>query len=370
MKESKKLRVIHISRGFCDYLIELVNALSHFAEVHLILSLSDEWVENFLKPEVIVYKSKSPRVNNFYNINTLFKTYKYIKCINPDIIHIQNGVVWELLLIRLLKNIPFVITVHDVTMHPLRKRNLLERYQQHFLDYGIRKAKCIILHGSKMIELAKKRYSNLTSIMLYENIDHGIISRYGSSVGSEIPRNNVVLLFGNIDANKGIEYFIKAERYVRQVLSEVTFIIAGNARDPFYYKRIVDEDQRIVMRLRRQSDAEVNELFCLADVLVLPYIEASQSGVLQLGFSYGIPSIVTRVGGLPDIIEHRANGLIVEKKNALKLAEAIVELLTNVGLRKKIISNIIAQRADRFDWRNIAKKTLSAYINVLRIGKK
>jgi glycosyltransferase involved in cell wall biosynthesis len=367
MQKKNNLKVIHISRGFCDYVIEFANAMSEKVEFHCVLSSKDEWIERELRREVIVYKSKAPRVNNICNIISLYKTYNYIKNIRPNIIHMQNGVIWELLLIKILKNIPFIITIHDVTKHLTRNRYASQYHQQYFLDYGVKNAKGIIAHGNKMLEKTKSWHNHRKSSALYENIDHGIISRYGSSNGSEIPINNIVLLFGSIDAYKGVEYFIEAEKYVRQVLKDVTFVIAGHTNDPAYYKRIVESQQNIELKLRRQSDSEVHDLFSSADVLVLPYIEASQSGVLQLGFSFCLPSVVTNVGGLPDIIVNKMNGLIVEKRNSFALAKGIIELLTNINLRKRVIANMKEQRANRFNWSNIADKTVRMYNVILSV---
>ena len=62
-----------------------------------------------------------------------------------------------------------------------------------------------------------------------------------------------------------------------------------------------------------------------ADVLALPYIEASQSAVLKQGFSFGVPAVVTRVGGLPDEVRDGENGLMIEPLDPPALADRVRE---------------------------------------------
>jgi len=59
-------------------------------------------------------------------------------------------------------------------------------------------------------------------------------------------------------------------------------------------------------------------------VVVLPYISATQSAVVQLAFGFGKPVITTRVGGLHEVVQDGVNGLIVPPQDEVALAEAVI----------------------------------------------
>jgi glycosyltransferase involved in cell wall biosynthesis len=355
------MKAVYIQRGLGDYVIELLNSIVEFVEAHIILSNNDEWFQQYLSPKAGIFMSKAPRVGSLLTIFSLLSIIRYIHRQQPDIIHLQSGVIWELALIKLFPHIPFVITIHDIIKHPVRKST--PSAPQFFLDYGARQAKGIIVHGNTLFRTAQNRYPRQNKIW---SINHGIISRYGKNIADVIPKNYGVLFFGGVNAWKGIEYLVECEPFVRYSIPKAKFIIAGFTLDSNYYQNLIRPGQNIEMRLARQTDKDVQALFKWADVLVLPYIEASQSGVLQLGFSFCVPSIVTEVGGLPDVIRHEDNGLIVPPKDPVALARAIVYLMTDIPLRQRIIDKMAIERESRFNWNQIALQTFKAYQEIVR----
>lgn len=346
-----------------DYVIGLVNGMSTFAETHLVVSESDEWCRECLVREVKVFRSGAPRVGNLFNLASLLNVARYISREKPDIVHLQSGVVWELALVKMFRRIPFIITVHDITKHPVGKLSAPSSPQR-FIDYGARNSAGIIVHGDVLLKTAIDRYPRDKTIT---SLDHGLITRYGSGLASADPRNFGVLLFGNVNAWKGIEYLVRSEPLVREAIPQAKFIIAGHTMEQDYYRSLVQPGQNIEMRLSRQSDDDVRALFQWADVLVLPYIEASQSGVLQLGFSFGLPAVVTGVGGLPDVVTHEKNGIVVPPKDPGALAQAIIRLLRDTTMRQEIIKRIAFERETRFNWTHIARQTVDFYRQVIDV---
>ena len=90
------------------------------------------------------------------------------------------------------------------------------------------------------------------------------------------------------------------------------------------------------VRNRHIPDEEVAELFTDADIVVLPYVEASQSGVLAIAYAFGKPVIVTDVGELASAVEDGKTGLIIPAKDGGALAEAILRLAANPEFRTKL----------------------------------
>lgn len=352
------MKVVMISRGFCDYLIGLLNALSSKVELYFIVSKADEWIVEYLNKDVNVIYAKTPNVSSMKNLFGMYKMVREIRKISPDIIHFQSGIVWENLIFKSIKS-KFVTTVHDIVKHPTRTK--MRYIPQCVLDISVTQSDAIIVHGESLRKRAQKIF-NLKNIY---SIDHGVIQRYGSGKAKiEIQTKNI-LFFGFIDKWKGIEILVKATPIIAKEIPDVKIKIAGGTGKREYYKTLLEGEPIIDADLSRQSHEQVAILFQWADVLVLPYIEASQSGVLQLGMAFGVPPVVTNVGGLPDVIKNEKTGLIVEPENSEELAHAVIRLLIDTKLREIVISNLCKERSTRFNWNCLAEKTYQVYKTVV-----
>ena len=140
-------------------------------------------------------------------------------------------------------------------------------------------------------------------------------------------RGRRILFFGKVRRYKGLDVLLAA---MPTALARVDceLLIAGEFYEPVEkYQRIiraggVEDKVRIVNRY--VSNEEVGSYFAGADVLVLPYLSASQSGVAQIALANGLPIIASRTGGLPETVTEGVNGLLFEPGNADELAEKIV----------------------------------------------
>jgi starch synthase len=351
------MKVLHITRGFGDYAVEIINGVSRYAESSAALSLADEWIAEHLDNDVRRFFSKAPSVSRIGNIPAIGRIIRLIARERPDVIHIQAGVVWELLLLHVFPTIAKVVTVHDVVRHPSKESGQL--ILQGVIDHAARAADAVIVHGEALRADALKRFGRDMDIFV---VPHATISRYGEGIGSTCSRNGGrVLLFGTLDEWKGVEYLVAAERRIRQTLPSVEICIAGRAVAPDYYRSLVESDQQIQMDLRRQSDEDVRRLFQWADVVVLPYIEASQSGVLQLAFAFGLPTVVSDVGSLAEVVTNRITGLVVQPRNIQQLADSVIEILVDSNLREKVINNVVDQRRQRLSRDSVGRKTVEIY---------
>lgn len=361
----EKLRVVYITRGFSDYIVELVNGMSRYVEAHVVLPGNmDDLVDSF-KDEVVVYRSHSPRTRSLGNINYLRKLIKYIKDIKPDIIHMQSGAMWELVLKFFIKDTPFVVTSHDPIKHSRHKLIDLHETPQFIVNKSLSQADAVIVHSSRMKKLVQNKLPKVIKNKPLYDVPHGVLSKFGTEICSVKPKCANVLCFGRIEAYKGIKYLIEAEPLIRAEIPQVKIIIAGQCREKDYYRSLISNQQHIELELERQPDSDVTGLFKWADVLALPYTDATQSGVLQIGYSFALPAVVTNVGGLPDVIKNQENGLLVPPKNPNALAKAIVRLLRDTGLRQKIISNLVEYRENVYSWDNIARKNVKIYNDII-----
>jgi glycosyltransferase involved in cell wall biosynthesis len=97
---------------------------------------------------------------------------------------------------------------------------------------------------------------------------------------------------------------------------------------------------------------EVETYFRAADVVVLPYTSATQSGIAQIALSFERPVIVTRVGGLPEAVREGETGFVVPPNDSQALAAALLELFA-VGTTTRLAPHLSGE-ADRFSWAAMA----------------
>ena len=142
--------------------------------------------------------------------------------------------------------------------------------------------------------------------------------------------DKAMLFFGRIKPYKGIEYLIDAFRLLLRTRQDYRLIIAGRAdTGDSYWKSLLNDVRDYTQRGSAIiipefiPDHETEVYFKAADVLVLPYRRIYQSGVLFLGFSFGLPALVADVGSLRDEIVEGQNGFVFKPEDPVALADAI-----------------------------------------------
>jgi glycosyltransferase involved in cell wall biosynthesis len=145
-----------------------------------------------------------------------------------------------------------------------------------------------------------------------------------------------VLFFGRIWEYKGLDYLIRAEPLIAAQVPDVKFIIAGTGEDFARYRRLMEHPERFVVHNEYVSDEMRARLFRQASLVALPYVEASQSGVIPVAYSFGKPVVATSVGGLPALVDDGRTGFLIPPRDEQALATAIVRLLQDKDLRLRM----------------------------------
>ena len=138
-----------------------------------------------------------------------------------------------------------------------------------------------------------------------------------------------ILFFGRIWKYKGLEYLIHAQPLINAAMPNARIVIAGQGDDFEPYRRMMPQPDRFEVHNRHISAADRDALFRQATVVVLPYIEATQSGVIHFANSYEKPVIATRVGALPDAVDDGVTGVLIEPRDSRAIADAVVALLND-----------------------------------------
>ena len=180
-----------------------------------------------------------------------------------------------------------------------------------------------------------------------------------------------ILFFGRIKPYKGLEYLIAAFQVLARRSASYRLIIVGRLEEGCeqYWETIRKEIQeyceagRITLRIEFIPDSEIEVYFKAGDVLILPYKEIFQSGVIFLGYSFGLPAIIADVGSLKDDVVEGKNGFVFSPEDPTDLARAIEQyfgsdLFADLESRRQEIRDYALQR---HSWAIVGQQTLSIY---------
>ncbi|HMB55431.1 MAG TPA: glycosyltransferase family 4 protein [Thermoanaerobaculia bacterium] len=177
--------------------------------------------------------------------------------------------------------------------------------------------------------------------------------------GAEGP---VILFFGLLRPYKGVDTLLEAFRQVKGA----ELWIAGNPRmDIEPLRRLAAEAPgRVRFVPRFITDAEIPAIMRRADVLVLPYRDAEQSGVLYAGLAFGKPMVLTAVGGFPEVAAEGAARL-VPPENPPDLAAELTDLVIDESARRELAEAAARAAAGPYSWDTVAQQTLTLYSELL-----
>ena len=357
------LKVLYLARGYWEEMAEMMEAMANYNEVHFVCVKADEQVLQHISGRVHAFKSGAPRVPSFRNLFYMCRLAMFVRRLNPDIIHIQSELFWELLFIIFPTQKPVVLTRHDVLPHPSEHtRSAIERWAS---KKELEMASAIMVHSDSLVKLCYEAHGARIGNKMVRSIPIGVRNYYGQSNGLENPPCKQLLFFGRCDKYKGLEVLAQAWATVRMSLPDARMVIAGSTKTPDYHRSLFARFPEVDCRLTFQSASEVVTLFSESTAMVLPYIEASQSGVLMQAHAFALPTVISSVGGLADVAKDEFNCLSVVPGDAVGLAKAIVRILSDNKLRGTLRANIIQERETVYAWNTIAQSLDSLYREVL-----
>lgn len=187
-------------------------------------------------------------------------------------------------------------------------------------------------------------------------------------------KDRTILFFGNIAPYKGLEYLIEAFRQVMAGGGEYRLIVAGHPKNcEGYWNAIRDSlnhhvnRDRILQKIEFVPDAETEVYFKAADVVVLPYRHIFQSGVLSLGYSFGLPVIASDVGALSEDIIEGKTGFLCRPEDSTDLARVIQQYFSSdlyhgLSSRRQEIREYALRR---YSWDVVGQMTVAVYAKLM-----
>lgn len=352
--------------GIAHYTSLLCQALRQKHEVQM-LSYKMQYPKFLFKREQKDYSNKKFQIEDAkYWINTanpfnIVASAIKIRKWRPDAVIIQwwhpyfAPCYW--ILCRILGKIPVIFTCHNVFPH---ERFPLDRF---LTNMTLRSGKGFIVQSKKDAEDLKsiKKDANylITPHPTYDVFRMKNLSKQDAREILRIDANKKVLLFfGFVREYKGLHFLLDAVKKIHKKEPDIQLWVVGDfGEDRGKYINKIRENQieECVNLVEGYiPDEEVEKYFMASDLVVLPYISATQSGIVQIAYGFEKPVVVTNVGGLPDVVDNEKTGYVVASQNVEAIANAILKFYRedkNINWEENI-----REKSVEFSWDKMVEK--------------
>jgi len=387
------LKILFLCYGHFDSGIELFKKLSNIIETTLVVQVEgDELIQSDMNVDIRdiplgLHHSEIRRFQLIKEIEKLFEiapvkicVLKYNSLSLRDIknfviskkfvtwvksegfthIHYYGSSLTWVQQLLFLHGIKRIYTVHDYMPHSGEVKNG-SGYQYKFYMRII-----TLLKSNRFLLLSKKMMGEFSE---YYGVPKGnswfvLFGSFDSYKKFNIIKFNKesysIIFFGRISRYKGIEYLIEATKLVRKEIPQIKTIVAGGGE--FYFDiNDIKNDPHFEIHNYHISNEQLAEFISRCSVVVCPYTDATQSGVVMTAYAFNKPVIATDVGSFREYVLNGETGIIVPPKNSEALAGAIKKLLLDETLRKNMVKNIEEKKETAFSWESSAKKLIQIY---------
>jgi glycosyltransferase involved in cell wall biosynthesis len=332
-----------------------------------------------LRPDVSLFE-KISRISKYYS-----RLVGYSATASPRIFHILWNNRFELFDRTLLMcyyralGKKVVLTAHNVNM---RRRDADDSALNRFtLRIQYRLANHIFVHTENMKREVMSVFgvpaARVTTVAY--GINNAVPNTTLTSADARLAlgirdTEKVILFFGRIRPYKGLEYLVDAFGRLPRVGQDYRLVIAGRAdkasaywASVFEQIRKVEPNRGVLLNQEFIPDSKVELYFKAADVLVLPYRNIYQSGILFLALSIGLPVLASDVGSLKDELVEGRNGFVFKPEDSADLADTIEryfksDLYAHLDQRRDEIKNDATRRNS---WEAVARTTMEVYAELL-----
>ena len=298
-------------------------------------------------------KTYSPYSSHIRNLVKIILSHK------PDIVFFaEHSLNTAFLAIAINKKVNSIITVHDASAHPSNSVlfRIKERIKQPIITKAFNSVSKLLLmsENTKNTFLEKnKKYSNRVIVLpLGAHVPNCIEMKPKEIIKSDL---RFILFFGRIDKYKGIENLLDAFLRIYRDCNSYYLIIAGSGTftktEKNKISQLRDLGANVIIINRFISDSEMLWLFKECQFICLPYIEASQSGVLPIAYYYAKPALVSNIPGLTQFVQNGINGFIFN---------SVEDLSNKIRLLCTSDNTILSKNAQEYylkylDWDNNLK---------------
>jgi starch synthase len=347
--------------GMVHFQAELANALARVTPV-VAVCVADVPATYFAKKATrLVVDAGQGAVGSLVtaaNPLTWYRILRSLRQTEADVFHVVAAHEWNPILALMAKMLrkPLVYTVHDPVPHrgaPLRMRI------SNALVTNAADAVVVLTKYGRTQLLARGFEPKKVFV-----IPLGVYSLFARRRRNGTRPEDLILFFGRVEPYKGLQVLISAFSSVCEALPDWKLLIAGTGSLPESIERI--DPERIEVLNRYVSDDEAAGMMRRARLVILPYLEATQSAVVATAYAFGKPVIVTRVGGLPEMVIHGKTGLVVPANDPKALARAMKTLAGDRSRLKRMGRLARSVSQERWPWDKIARMHISMYKAMLK----
>ncbi len=337
--------------GIAHYTGLLVKALKNRAHVRTV-SYSMQYPKILFKKPQRDYSNDSFKVDDAeFLINTanpfnIIKTANNINKTDADLIIIEWWHPYFAPCYRILTSflkVPVLFICHNVFPH---ERFIMDRS---LTRLTLSKGNFFILHSEKEVRelltiLPKAEYR----INMHPTYSAFKMRETVKKTGDE----KRLLFFGFVRPYKGLKVLLDAMRKLPDIYLTIAGDFGGKKEEYKEYLSDPDIESRIDIHDGYISDNDVQEYFENCDAVVLPYTDATQSGIAQMAFGFRKPVIATEVGGLPEVVTDSVTGVLVKPGDTGSLRHGIERFYDLLGSGTDFEGNIVKD-SERFTWEHM-----------------
>lgn len=316
----------------------------------------DDRVELHIIP---TYRNLLEFILSLFNIFLFKNICRQIVAFAPLCVYCPFVPLWSFILFRFLrrKHIRIVSTIHDVILHTGEIKNSFLSYVFEKIHAAeIKLSDDIILLNTKDVAVLVEKYKKEK----YCVIPHACFNYYKTHLGeNEFRLRKTIAFIGRIEYYKGVELLVDAFMSLQH--KDINLLIAGRGDVSSIVDKCRVKREQVILINRWIEDHEFQEILDNVDIVVLPYNEATQSGIIPLAFAFGKTVIATNVGALSEQVPD-GTGLIVNA-DKYSIVSALDYLYDNPHLIEQYGHNAFVYANTELTWSKSAKLLLNYLSN-------
>ncbi len=350
------MRLAIIAPHFPEYAVRYAAAMAQHGNV-LVCVDSRQLADEYAGRHVGCPVNARLITSRFKTAAELVGLYLTLRRFKPTIVHFQEAAgprraVFNAVLARLFRPTAcIIVTVHDPTAHAGRDAAAARRTAR-IAAYLRNLADRVVVHGNFCARQIIGLLPALSERLLVS--EHGVILEPDSLIPPPADPPLRLYFFGRMEAYKGVEILLIAAEALHAEGFPFSLSIAGRGPEldrlegRFACLPEVTVFNGFVPPTRIMADIQS------AECILLPYLSATQSGVLAASYAGRRYVLASATGGLADVVVHGENGLLVPPGDATALADAIRRLGSDAGLRARLLRGACVTAEHKLDWTLIA----------------
>ena len=320
---------------------------------------------------LVAYRRESSRLLHGIELSTvradldLFKLKKLIKCVGPDLVHAHYSFNWLPLLAVVAADqlgVASVVTSHSV----------LPGYDQGGLShlFSLTPHRPLLSKARALISVSKA-VDLLMSRMAGPRVRRSVIpnavdtDKYAPS--AEASLEPLVLYVGRLVYRKGVHVLLHAFKEVVREEGDARLVVVGGGYLAPFLKTLASKlglDGKVVFKGVVSEESKAS-LYREAWVVAVPTLYAEGFGIVAAeAMASGAPVVASRVGGLKEVVEHEATGLLVKPNSPRELSMALTSLIQDRSLRRRLSAKARARALEAYSWNEVAERIVNTYLSL------